>query len=304
MKRRRTRCKAVQSGPAPELSEYEKIQQQNIKERQEQFRRLQIEEAKRDLTKPVQTKKRRRPTADEEEEMDEEEMDEEANEETERAETDPEVDGAGAEQEVEQPPRKKRSIYMTKRKLAEEKRQKGKEKLEALKQAKLMVQAGAKCLPTARAFGLPATTLSDFIKAPAAVFQPFKGKKSKVLTEEEEQEVADMIVKRKDIGHGMTFPQLQQTFQTLFKRLCAEDPTRKTGFEKNSQLPPMHFCYRFINRRACLSLRASMQLSPARAALSLHEVTQWYTNFETRVLSKPGMAEAFMDPRRICNAVS
>ena len=295
---RRGRPVRIRQPPDSELSEYEKCREENIRQRQEYFKSLQLDQAKNIL----KINARKRKSLEQNEKHFEEEDGEQSNESDEVEINNESADETEEDQVDDEPSPKKRKPNMTKKKKAEEKRKEAEEKLKRLLEAKSLVQAGAKCATTARAYGLAESTLRKF--DPSKVFKPGRGKVSKVLTEQEEQEVVEGVVKLKGWGYGLTYPRLRASLQLILQRLCQADPNRRTGFEKSNQLPSMDYVYRFVNRRASLALRAGMELSPARASLSLEDITQWFQNFETQILTKPGIAEAMQDPRRVCNAVS
>lgn len=305
-------------GPSEEpLCDYEKAREDNIRQREAMFRNLQIQDAKKSLddsnegreeeeedigkaTPGKQSRKRKtgkvgdhrsRPlTRQREHEKVAKEVIEVANQ---LEETESEVD--------DEPPVQKRKVHMTKRRKREAMRFSAQEKFKRLVEAKKRVEAGAKIRTTAREFDLPEATLRRF--DPSKPFKSNRGRVSTVLTEKQEQEVEEGIVTLKNRGYGLTYPQLQGTFQLLFQRLCAADPTKRTGFEATNQRPPIYYCYQFIQRRSSLALRAGMLLTKARAALSLEDCQGWYSNFEAQVLSKPEIAAAMLDPSRVCNAV-
>ena len=286
--------------PSQELCDYEKIQRDNIRERQELFKKLGFGTAKRSLEEGGHENVPAEAVVSNEDEANVHEGGDVEHQDQEQGDEDQESD----KEHDDEPPKKKKKVCMTKKRKAEVKREEAKAKFAALTEAKELVLAGAQCAPTARQYGLPEATLRRFVKNPPGAFKASRGRVSKVLNEEQEQEVVSGIIKRKNLGYGMTYSQLQASFQIIFQKLCAADPAKRTGFEATNQLPPMHYVYRFVDRRASVALRAGMQLTSSRAAFSLEDCAEWYRNFEDQILSKPEIAEAMLDPRRVCNAVS
>jgi hypothetical protein len=210
------------------------------------------------------------------------------------------------DEEMENVEQEVKKQYRTKRVKKEQKRKEQQDKLERLKEGKRRVQNGEKCRTVARELHLPESTLRDFVKSDES--KPFKAgrgaPRSKVLTEAEEKMVEEMVEKRRRLGYGMNYHQLQKALQVLLTRLCQKDPARVSGFEGSNQLPHMAYVYRFVARRSVLSLRAGMELSNSRAAVSKQEVDQWFKNLKETVLVRPGVAAALLDPSRVCNMVS
>jgi transposase len=176
-------------------------------------------------------------------------------------------------------------------------------------EGKERVLNGESCKTVARELQLPRSTLRDFLKGGESKPEQRgpgrgRGNRSKVLSEAEEKLVDTMVEKRRGLGYGMNFTQLQKALQVLLQRLCQKDLARVTGFEGSNQLPPMAYVYRLVARRSVLSLRAGMELSNSRAAVSRESVAQWFQRVSETVLRQPGVAEAWLDPSRICNMVS
>ena len=197
------------------------------------------------------------------------------------------------EEEVEPNPPKKRRKSKPQTKMDE------KNKLEALREAKAVVQSKQMSeREAARVFGVPRSTLKTFISAPED--KPFMGKRGR-KREKLDSEEAAMIEKycddRSKLGCGYNFKQLQSLFKEFFTRVCENSPNRRSGFETSNHLPPISWVYEFV-RRGNLVLRSTLELGSARALLSVDTVVTWFDNVDECILTKPGLQEANMDPRR------
>ena len=178
-------------------------------------------------------------------------------------------------------------------------------RIEALKKAqKAMEDENINYRQAAAAYGLPPTTLWDFLKAPPEKpFRPFRGRRSKVFTLTEELKISNFVKLRSRIGYGLTYEQLQQLMQELLLILVREDSTRKTGYEDSGHFPPKCFVYRFAYRRK-LVLRTTMETCIKRAAITPRDISTWFREVEEQVLSKPELAGCLRDPRRKLSVVS
>jgi transposase len=150
------------------------------------------------------------------------------------------------------------------------------DKLRRLNIAKEKVQEGMSQRKAAQEYGLPRTTLQDFLNAgPSKKFKPSKGRVCKVMSREESLQIEEFVQYRAKMGFGMSYEQLQQLIQEGLQRLVSTDPSRVTGFESDNQLPPRPWVYRFV-KRGTLVLRQTMELTVKRSVITVTSIGQWF----------------------------
>ena len=127
-----------------------------------------------------------------------------------------------------------------------------------------------------------------------------KGRKSQVLTPEEEQKIADHVVYRQQIGCGMTFYQLQLLIQEVLVAVIASRPDRSSPYADNGHFPNLFFARRFAARHN-LTLRATMEISKGRQILSVDDLIAWQKDTEAGLVNNELVAECFEDGNRVFN---
>ena len=101
----------------------------------------------------------------------------------------------------------------------------------------------------AKTYGIPPSTLRDYIKAsPRKPFRPKRGKSSITLTPEEEMEFRAFAVRRNELGCGLNYKQVVDTLQEVLLRIKTVQPSRMTGFEKCGQCLSQGYVYRLCKR--------------------------------------------------------
>ena len=127
-----------------------------------------------------------------------------------------------------------------------------------------------------------------------------KGRKSQVLTAEEEQKIVNHVIYRQQIGCGMTFPQLQLLIQEVLVAVIAANPDRTSPYAANGHYPNRFFTRRFAERYN-LTLRATMEISKGRQILSLDDLVAWQKDTEAGLVNNEVVAECFNDAGRVFN---
>ena len=92
----------------------------------------------------------------------------------------------------------------------------------------------------------------------------------------------------------------------MLESIRKADHTRKAWKDTEgteTTYPPDWFCRNFASRHN-LSLRASMEMSSARAKVSVEDLVQWQTDTYNTLINKPEFRPIFDDPERIFNQVS
>ena len=155
----------------------------------------------------------------------------------------------------------------------------------------------------AEAFGIPETTLRRASNTEDFVFKG-KGRKSEVMTEEEEKKVKDHIVQRLKLGVGLDLYQVQDLIQELLMGVVDANPERYVPWGDNPDSPyrPSECWVRRFLKRHNLKYRSSMHINNARAHVTREEVELWFEDVR-QILSDPELAEAMADPSRVFNWV-
>ena len=149
----------------------------------------------------------------------------------------------------------------------------------------------------AKEFDVPRTTLSHLLNRGQVEWKG-RGKKSKLFSHEEEQKLANYVKKRMLLGCGVTWSQLEVLALELWASVCAVNPGRAEG----TNGPTRHWVRRFGTRQK-LVLKATMELTKARALLTVDDLEEWQQQTEDFLFSNPDLREAMSDPDRIYNQV-
>ena len=126
------------------------------------------------------------------------------------------------------------------------------------------------------------------------------GRKSNVLTEEEEQKIVDHVIYRQKIGCGMTYLQLQLVIQEVLVSVISSNPERSSPYADNGHFPNRYFV-RNLAARYNLTLRATMEISKGRQILSLDDLVAWQRDTEAGLVNNELVADCFNDGDRIFN---
>ena len=126
------------------------------------------------------------------------------------------------------------------------------------------------------------------------------GKKSSVLSEEEEKQIVDHVLWRADHGCGLNNRQLSLLIQELIQRLREVNPQREFPSSWLSDFPDKSYITRF-KRRHNLVLHSTMNLSIARAQITSQDLDQWFRHIDERFVQDEILQQCFADPRRIFN---
>ena len=121
----------------------------------------------------------------------------------------------------------------------------------------------------AKHFGLSYTSLYRYL-VNGDTFRG-KGRKSEVLSDEEEQKIVDHIIYRQRIGCGMTYLQLQLLIQEVLVAVTSSNPERSSPYSNTGHFPNRHFARNFAKRHN-LTLRATMKISKGRQILSVDDL--------------------------------
>ena len=127
-----------------------------------------------------------------------------------------------------------------------------------------------------------------------------KGRKSQVLTPEEEQKVVDHVIYRQKIGCGMTYLQLQLLIQEVLVAMVSSNPDRSSPYADKGHFPNVFFA-RKLAARNNLTLRATMEISKGRQILSVDDLVCWQMDTEAGLVNNEVLADCFNDGDRIFN---
>ena len=127
-----------------------------------------------------------------------------------------------------------------------------------------------------------------------------KGRRSEVLTSEEEQKIVDHINYRQRIGSGMTYQQLQLLIQEVLVAVTSSNPERTSPYVDKGHLPNRNFVYRFAKRHN-IALRATMEISKGRQILSIDDLVAWQKDTEAGLIDKEEFKDCFKDSSRVFN---
>ena len=92
------------------------------------------------------------------------------------------------------------------------------------------------------------------------------------------------------------FPQIQNN-----NKIFSSNSKRRQEIPWETLFPPYDFAHYFCTKHAFV-LRSTMYLSEGRAVITREAHDKWAKLIQ-EVISKPDIAEAFLDPRRIWNMV-
>ena len=84
------------------------------------------------------------------------------------------------------------------------------------------------------------------------------------------------------------------------ENLKKSNPERVTGYEKDNNLPNIHFVRRFASRHS-LTLRKSLEISKGRAVCSVSDLEHWQEETFKYLVENPKFLDCFSDPRRVWN---
>ena len=127
-----------------------------------------------------------------------------------------------------------------------------------------------------------------------------KGRKSNVLTAEEEQKIVDHVIYRQKIGCGLTFLQLQLLIQEVLVAVTAANPGRSSPYLDNGHFPNVFFARRLAARNN-LTLRATMEISKGRQILSVDDLVAWQRDTQAGLVNNELLAECFKNGCRVFN---
>ena len=120
------------------------------------------------------------------------------------------------------------------------------------------------------------------------------------MSEAEENQIVQHVRERVSIGCGVDFNQLCLLIQECVGALKVSNPDRQFPSSWESNYPDESFVRRLCKRNG-LKLRATMELSTARAMLTVHDLDKWFGDVEEGFVKNPKFAECFSDPSRIYN---
>ena len=127
-----------------------------------------------------------------------------------------------------------------------------------------------------------------------------KGRKSNVLTDEEEKKIVDHIIYRQRIGCGMTYLQLQLLIQEVLVAVTSSNPERTSPYADKGHFPNRQFA-RNLAKRHNLTLRATMEISKGRQILSVDDLVAWQKDTEAGLLNMAEFKDCFRDGSRVFN---
>ena len=126
-----------------------------------------------------------------------------------------------------------------------------------------------------------------------------QGRKSQVLTEEEEQKIVDHVIYRQKIGCGMTYYQLQLLIQEVLVAVTS-NPLRTSPYADKGHFPHIGFARRLADRNN-LTLRATMEISKGRQINGVDELVSWQMETEAGLVNLEKFKDCFKDGSRIFN---
>ena len=120
------------------------------------------------------------------------------------------------------------------------------------------------------------------------------------MTQSEEQKLVAHLLKRTEMGFGLTVPLLRTLIQSLLLTGCASNPNRVTGYEGSNQLPPESFVAHFRQRHK-LVLRSTMEVNMARGVKGLKDMMAWQRDTRLTLVTNPRFAHCFRNGEQMFN---
>lgn len=139
--------------------------------------------------------------------------------------------------------------------------------VESMAKAMEAVAQGATTSSAAKNFGVPRTTLLDKINGRSSI-DCMKGP-STVITEKEEEHLANWIEFMEKSEFPITKNQLQDSVSILLQKLDRQNP-----FKDNK--PGRHRFEAFIKRHPTIGQRVSQNLSQTRALVTEEQIRTWF----------------------------
>ena len=190
--------------------------------------------------------------------------------------------------------------YMTQKRRREAKKKKleDKKKLYMLACQKYKEGKFSNINEASKHFGLSYTSLYRYL-VNGDTFNG-KGRRSEVLTDEEEQKIVSLVIYRQKIGCGMTFLQLQMLIQEVLLGVTASNPERSSPYADNGHFPNRQFARKLAIRHN-LTLRATMEISKGRQILSVNDLVAWQKDTQAGLIDNDVLCECFKDSNRVFN---
>ena len=126
------------------------------------------------------------------------------------------------------------------------------------------------------------------------------GRKSNVLSSDEELLVTKHVKWRASVGCGLTWSGLQKLVQEILIAATTSNTDRVTGYEAQGHMPNTSWVRRFADRNN-LTLRATMEISKGRQICSAADMDKWFKDIEELLLDDPNLAPCLEDPSRVFN---
>ena len=196
--------------------------------------------------------------------------------------------------------KKRPNKYMTKKRQLESKKKAQEDKKLAYKQACEQYNQGKfkSIFAASKHFGLSYTCLYRYL-VNGDTFAG-KGRKSCVLTEEEELKIVNHVIYRQKIGCGMTYLQLQLIIQEVLIAVTTSNPDRSSPYAESGHFPNRDFA-RALADRHNLTLRATMEISKGRQILGIDDLVSWQEDTEAGLINLDEFKDCFKDGNRIYN---
>jgi hypothetical protein len=141
-------------------------------------------------------------------------------------------------------------------------------------------------------YGIPKTTLQNTVHYK---YSKHKVGHKTVLTEAEEQRIAEWCVHMARIGYGRTRQELLHTVKTII-----DEDERPNPFHDNK--PGRAWLDGFFKRNPQLTVRTTIQLGKERAIINADKIKMWFDNFKTYIENEVRDSDLLSDPTRIYNA--
>jgi len=141
-------------------------------------------------------------------------------------------------------------------------------------------------------YGIPKTTLQNTFHNK---YTKHKVGHKTVLTESEEQRIAEWCVHMARIGYGRTRQVVLHTVKTIL-----DEDKRPNPFHDNK--PGHAWLDGFFNRNPQLTVQTKIQLGKERAIINAEKIKMWFSNFKTYIENEVKDPDLLSDPTRIYNA--